>query len=592
MPAHGPKSNSSSDCEEVLIRRGNKPERNKGQSYNKLKKTYTPAALTQNSQTAPMRVSGAKDTKPMSSLQEENGESSKDAKARDSSGASYPAQKPKKPVVALKEDPYAPAPPEVLEELKRLQKPMLIKTHQDRLKDVGYPTASPELLAQARDGPGTDPNSDISQKIARLRQIPVTASTVESVSTLSTALSSFDEKSAVERYSAQWNAYKGTCRVYPSVVNGKLVLSTTPAPGQEYREAPSAAQTGLKEQQQMGSEHAAENKWADAFAADWEYRPRMCSNYAAFRDWFRVWLDTTIMNSCMADIYHVSFFDGTAHPDGAGSLFIGDFEHEATVLDLEDEETRLHHHETVAGYAHNFAIHIKKQEDEEEARKKRARAAYIEGMMRVAATPSPHVPRANIYLRPAELGDALELADLMNGYMERSSLSTDDTIVGHEEVHRRIQSCRSQLFPFIVAVERRTPRTHHETISAPEKILGYSLANDFIGKDSSGRYTASLQLFVRHDSKGKGIGRCLMDKLLEVCDATFRSKRGYYFDNGSEDHMGYYPGGGRRLSRLIFTVTYPDNDRARYEWVMDWLKKYDFEEQGVLKGVAVKFQRW
>ncbi|RMJ26397.1 hypothetical protein PHISP_02725 [Aspergillus sp. HF37] len=208
-------------------------------------------------------------------------------------------------------------------------------------------------------------------------------------------------------------------------------------------------------------------------------------------------------------------------------------------------------------------------------------------MTKAATSPSPYAPRANIYLRPAELGDALELANLMNWYMESSPLSTDDTTVSQEEVHRRIQNCRSQFLPFIVAVERRTSRTH----SAPEKILGYALANDFNDRNSSGRYTANLQLFVRHGSKDKGIGRCLMDKLLEVCDAMFISKRGYYFDNGSEDHMGYNSGGGRRMSRLIFAISYPDHDRASYEWMINWLKGYEFEEQGVLKGVAVKFQK-
>jgi L-amino acid N-acyltransferase YncA len=591
MPGYGAKSNSSSDSEEVLVRRGSRPGSSKAQTYTKLKQPDTPTHPTRRGMKSPMDVSRTSLASPVSNLQHTKGETSKDAMAGHNPSAQNAAQKQKKPVVALKANPYAPAPPEVLEELKRLQEPMLKKAHQDRLKDVGYPTASPELLVQARDGPGTDPNSEIFKKIEKIRQVTVTASTKESVPSSSSAFSIFKQDHGAQRHRAQWTVYKGTPRVYPSVDNGKVVLSTTPAPGQEYDEAAPTIQPGLEKKQQIGHDHAPENKWADAFAADWEYRPKMCSNYAAFRDWFRVWLDTTIMNSCVADIYHESFFDGTAHPDGSGSLFIGDFEHEPTSLDLEDDETRLHHHETVAGYAHNFEIHIKKQEEEEEAHKQRARAAYIESMSKAAASPSPYVPRANIYLRPAELGDALELSNLMNWYMENSPLSTDDVIVSQEEVHRRIQNCRAQYFPFIVAVERRTSRTHNDATSAPEKILGYALANDFIDRNSSGRYTANLQLFVRHGSKGKGIGRCLMHKLLEVCDAMFKSKGGYYFDNGSEDHMGYYPGGGRRLSRLIFAISYPDNDRASYEWVINWLKGYEFEEQGVLKGVAVKFQR-
>ncbi|RMJ26398.1 hypothetical protein PHISP_02726 [Aspergillus sp. HF37] len=328
MPGYGAKSNSSSDSEEVLVRRGSRQGSSKAQSYTMLKQPNTPTHPIRHGMKSPMDVSRTSLASPVSNLQNAKGKTSKDAMAGHNPSAQNAAQKQKKPVVALKANPYAPAPPEVLEELKRLQEPMLKKAHQDRLKDIGYPTASPELLAQARDGPGTDPSSEIFKKIEKIRQVSVTASTTESVPSSSSAFSIFNQEHRAQKYKAQWTVYKRTPRVYPSVDNGKVVLSSTPAAGQEYDETPPTIQPGLKEKQQIGHEHAPENKWADAFAADWEYRPKMCSNYAAFRDWFRVWLDTTIMNSCVADIYHEGFFNGTAHPDGSGSLFIGDFEHE------------------------------------------------------------------------------------------------------------------------------------------------------------------------------------------------------------------------------------------------------------------------
>lgn len=585
MPAYGHSPSSSGD--EILIGRGNNPGGSNGRFPTTPKRQQTSTRSVHAGQATPVSASRPS-LSFMASVQKEKGESSKDVEAGSTSNAMGPAPKQKKPPVALKTDPYEPAPPEVLEELKHLQGPIIYQAHQNRLKRAEYATISPEVLAQAREGPGTDPSSEICQKIEKARLFSATLSSKQPVFTYNTGFPTSNQPSA-QAYLAQWDAYKRTPRVYPRVEGDKILFTSMPAPGQEYKEPPATTTQPREVPIQDPSKHAPEDKWADAFMADWEYRPSMCSDSEAFRDWFRSWLDTTIMNPRVADIFHPSFFDGTAHADGVGAIYIGNFVHEPTIIAQDDEMARLHKHETAEGYAHNIGIRIKKNEEEDVVRAKRAREAYLESLNNMAAIPNPHVPKANIYLRPVEDGDAPELTNLMNWYMEHSSLSTDIATVGQDRVRARIEGARTQRFPFIVAVERRTVRERQR--SDTETILGFALANEFTGKISSGCYTARLQVFVRDDSKRKGIGRCLMDKILEVCDVTFHPKGGYYFEKTPETGMGYHPGGDRKLARLIFTITYPDNDRDSYEWILDWLKKYGFEEQGLLKGVAMKFNR-
>lgn len=537
-------------------------------------------------QSSQMNTSGNRVTS-ISHNQAKNGRSSKDASPVCSPNESSPTPKQKKPPVAMKKDPYECAPQEVLDELKRLQQPIILQAHLNRFKDETQ--TSPETLAKARNGPGTDVTSEACAEIQAVRELAATAVTMGAGVAATRIFPHPELPHGPRRFSAQWTAYKDSPILYPTVVEeGKVIYSSKAAPGQGFAEFTEKFQKALGPGEETGARHAPEKKWAETSSVNWEHRPRICSQYEGFRDWFRNWLDTTMKVLGPVDIFHESFFDGSAHPDGMGSLYVGDFEHGFTNLDLDDEETRLHHHETALGYMHNIALYLKNLKKEERAKKIRARAAYIESLKHVVK-PNPNVPSANIYLRPVEAGDAGELVTLMNWYMINSPLSTDDEMRNQDHVRQRIESSRVQQLPFIVAVQRRTPGTG-QSASAPEKVVGYATANDFISRESSIRYTAKLQLFVRNDSQRQGIGRCLMDKILELCDPHHNAKCGYHFETSNSNGVPYQ-GCGRKLCRLIFLISYPDHDRASHVRLFNWLKKYNFEEQGVLKGIGVKFGR-
>lgn len=532
---------------------------------------------------------GRSDSRTNISVKREPAPQSREVNTRHPSADEGPSQN--KPHSDVLKDLQKSAPQETLEELKRLQQKIVAKAHQNRFKDLDTPSTNPETLIKVREGPGTDPKSKVYQEFSKWRAVPGKSHRNSSVQSPVGALGPKIE-TGLKRYQAQWTAYAETEAVYPVVDDGRLVLLSEPTDSALILKA-SSQEVGL----QMDLDAAdlstavqpAEHNWGDAFYADWEYRPRACSNFEAFRDWFRRWLDTTLSICCYVDIYHPAFFDGTAHPDGEESLLIPDFDDHSTSLDWNDEESRLHCHETVEGYCYNWALHLKREEEEEQERRVRARNAYIESTNTTTPLVSPQTPKANLYLRPVEMSDIPELLDFFNWYIHKSTLTVDVAALNEDEVRERIETAKRERLPFIVAAERRSI---HNRDNSSQKILGYALATNTIGNRTAERFTADLEIFVRPEFKRRGIGKCLMDKLLEVCDPTYNPLGGYFFDAGFEDRTGYYSGGRRRLVRLMFVISYPYEDRKQYKWIHEWLEKnYDFEQQGLLRGTRIKFNR-
>ncbi|KAH2550310.1 hypothetical protein KXW97_008216 [Aspergillus fumigatus] len=490
---------------------------------------------------------------------------------------------------------------EALDELKRLQKEIVLQAHLNRYKDHEDDTANPESLAKCRDGPGTDPKSDVYKSIARCRL------TANPNATSSHPGSSPEDKfegdvndryfvdeirSRVQKFyaaklDAQRESYHNSVSVYPAIVDGQIFLSRYPSAEHE-RPEKTLSNTERQTGSQDGShkpEHCSMVKWEDR----WELRPRACSTYEGFRDWFRHWLEMETGDSPNIDIHHQTFFDGTAHMDGIKSFYILDLGDVPTRLDMTSEATRLHYHETAEGYCHNLALHMRAAEEDAKTRRKQARDAFIEGL-KVCSPKDPNSPRANVYLRSVEDGDVPGLLMIMNWYGQKSNLSSNLGTLDEQDVRQRIEDSRRAKLPFIVAAERRRGPSVHDT---PENIFGYALARDSLGLQTTGRYTAELEIFIKPDQKRRGIGKCLLDKLIEVCDVTYVPKRGIFYDAGCDDKTGFYPGGSRTLKRLVFIISYSVPERSQIKWLIDWLERdYHFEQQGVLKGARVKFERF
>ena len=260
-------------------------------------------------------------------------------------------------------------------------------------------------------------------------------------------------------------------------------------------------------------------------------------------------------------------------------LYLVEMRNYETILDPADKATNDHAHETAAGYCMNVNRQ-RKQADEAEEQHKRIEHE-IRQQARRQPLRSPGSPVANIYLRPVKDRDVPGLKEIYDWYARNSVDSPNTHDLDEDAVRGRIEESDNSSLPFIVAIDRRSAS------SRSEKVLGYACARDFDRHEAS-RFTAELEVYVRAEHTSLGIGRCLLDKLIELCDATYRPKSDFEFLNTTK--LGYLPGGRRRLARMIFTLGYVDGKEiSEHKRVKQWLRTCaNFEEQGTLRGVREK----
>jgi hypothetical protein len=142
-------------------------------------------------------------------------------------------------------------------------------------------------------------------------------------------------------------------------------------------------------------------------------------------------------------------------------------------------------------------------------------------------------------------------------------------------------------------------------MSEDESVIGWACAQDWTASDYVERISVELEVYVAADARRQGVGRCLMDKLMDACDRGHIQKGGYDFVCAPEKAHLYNSGGGRDLHKLYFIVrtwstprkaarfgkgtaaTQPDEE-GELGWLKEWLASWNFEVEGVLKQAAAK----
>lgn len=280
-----------------------------------------------------------------------------------------------------------------------------------------------------------------------------------------------------------------------------------------------------------------------------------------------------------------SFLDGTAHPDGR-TMYVPDISHPACLVDPSDNLSMRLKNENANTLSRRYrAIEMKKEKDMKASNKH-----TVLEVLAFKPEPTPHKPKANIYLRPAERRDASAIRDILNWYSANTPRVPDLDSYNDNEIRRRIADCGTESLPCLVAVERGVARqfNHYKE----EKIVGYALATDFTGRSTQDRYTAELELYVHPDHLRLGVGKSLMDKLIEACDTGFIARQGYMFTCDKEVNTNYGAGGIRYLTNVIFVLRYLKCDPRDYKWTKEWLMRmWDFKESALLEETGVKFNR-
>jgi phosphinothricin acetyltransferase len=149
-------------------------------------------------------------------------------------------------------------------------------------------------------------------------------------------------------------------------------------------------------------------------------------------------------------------------------------------------------------------------------------------------------------IRPVELSDCKSITDIYNYYIETTVITFEEIPMTVSEMQNRINEIRG-LFPYLVYEENG-------------EILGYAYVDAFHVR-SAYRFTLEDSIYLRNGRQGKGIGRALMDALLnevKKCDAH----------------------------SIMAKITLP-NERS-----INLHEAFGFKNVGTLEEVGRKFDKW
>lgn len=204
---------------------------------------------------------------------------------------------------------------------------------------------------------------------------------------------------------------------------------------------------------------------------------------------------------------------------------------------------------------------------------------------------SPNAPRIQIYLRPARMEDVHGITTILNHYVLNSIVTEDHVEVSDDDVRSLLTDICEGSLPFIVAVQGKLPQSPHK--ETYERVLGFAYAEGFFGirntAGDSSRYTAVLRFYVHHQYTRKGIGRCLLDRLLEVTTRTHASNNAYDWINTNNDPVYNNHGGDgpRRYHQLLIERRVERKNDPDIHWMKPWLLyKFFFEQVGLFRSAA------
>jgi L-amino acid N-acyltransferase YncA len=446
--------------------------------------------------------------------------------------------------------------------------------------------ACPEKLAEARDGPGVDKASNVYKTLAAPRNdkdvgSPEPWSAPENPSDPSRPIADeIDNNDAVFNWSEviidtpeyrawcnaqgqpQLNAYESSPRLFPIVENGKLTLTLhhdetvyypSPVPFDDWD--PQISPT--------------EDSWVDI-----KISSLVIPNKDA-REQFRHWWRQLPLGFHTVDICHTAFFDGTAMADGESSMIVPNLKHLPAPRDMTNEATRLHWHETAAGFIYNLGPNYQKQKREEaEMRRDAPYRAWRD------RPPDSKVIPPHIYLRPAEDLDIGGVVEIMNWYARKTSLSRDIepwTFEDYDELH---EFCRKNRLPFLIAARR-----DHEDFN-PRRIdatVGYAYVKFHRPTNDADACVGELLVFVDEDYKKDHIGRALVDMTLSCLDLSYKRSEDYEFVQSETVDVEYGPGYGRNLTKLVCAPP----AEGQESWVKEWLARdFGFQKEEAIEDAS------
>ena len=149
-------------------------------------------------------------------------------------------------------------------------------------------------------------------------------------------------------------------------------------------------------------------------------------------------------------------------------------------------------------------------------------------------------------IRPVELSDCKAITDIYNYYIETTVITFEEIPMTVMEMQNRVNEIRG-LFPYLVYEENG-------------EILGFAYVDAFHSR-SAYRFTLENSIYVQNGCQGKGMGRALMDELLNEVKKT-------------DTHS------------IVAKIALPNERSVKLH------EAVGFKNVGTLKEVGKKFDKW
>lgn len=197
------------------------------------------------------------------------------------------------------------------------------------------------------------------------------------------------------------------------------------------------------------------------------------------------------------------------------------------------------------------------------------------------------------FLRAARAEDMVQVRDIYNKYIDSTVVVPETCHRTETDMERRRHNIKLDKMHFIVACERGQvikgrKKRNTEDIVLADKILGFAYVNDWYDLKSIYRFTLDLELFVHQEYYNKGIGSCLLDKMLGLLDPFYLERGGY--DTQGEELDGVGP--SRVCKQIMIHYRYEADKKDKLRRVAGWLEQWPaFKKVGDLEGVGYKFDK-
>ena len=197
-----------------------------------------------------------------------------------------------------------------------------------------------------------------------------------------------------------------------------------------------------------------------------------------------------------------------------------------------------------------------------------------------------HSESLDLVLRPANTTDMIEMTRIQNYFIKKTLSSPETETISEPQMMALYNKALQSNLPCLVAVDA-SPRNRDENVRH-DALAGFAYAENFQDPKGMFRYAVSLEMYTAPSYIRKGVGRCLMDKIIKILDDGFFSQGGYKWRCNDNRHIN---GGVRTVGSILIHIPCDAEDKSSLEWRKKWLRRYGFSQVGELSDVGRKLNR-